>query len=40
MTAAVAGGADGSARERNRLVYGLYGLDASDIALIEKTAGC
>ena len=40
MTAAVARGADASARERerNRLAYGLYGLDASDIALIEKTA--
>ena len=25
--------------ELNRLVYDLYGLDASDIALIEKTAG-
>ena len=35
-----AGPADTSARERklNRLVYDLYGLDASDIALIEKTA--
>ena len=31
--------ADASAREGelNRLVYDLYGLDASDIALIEKT---
>ncbi len=39
MTAAVARGADAFAREceRNRLVYDLYGLDASDIALIEKT---
>ena len=32
--------ADASACERklNRLAYDLYGLDASDIALIEKTA--
>ena len=36
-----AGPADASADEceLNRLVYDLYGLDASDIALIEKTAG-